>query len=118
MESRDHLDILQHVSDGSIPSRVDSGSGLPLRAVADLVAGGHLAAAHASEGRDPAWLNLTVTPLGRQHLRHLRRLHPPGSMDEVIKRVVPLWLRVILGFLIAVGLLFARDLMAWLGVVQ
>ena len=71
MESRDHLDILQHVSDGSIPSRVDSGSGLPLRAVADLVAGGHLAAAHASEGRDPAWLNLTVTPLGRQHLRHL-----------------------------------------------
>lgn len=116
MESRDHLDILQQVSDGSIPSRVDAGSNLPMMAIADLVAGGYLTAAHALEGRDPAWLNLMVTPQGRQHLRRLRSLHPPRSIDEGFRRMVPLWLRVALGFLIAVSLLFGRELMAWPGI--
>lgn len=118
MESRDHLDVLQQVSDESIPARVDARSGLPLAAVRDLVGGGYLLAARASEGPDPAWLNLTVTPQGRQHLRRLRSLHPPRSIDEGFKRMVPLWVRVGLGFLVAVGALFWREIMAWLGVMQ
>lgn len=118
MESRDHLDVLQQVSDESIPARVDARSGLPLAAVSELVGGGYLAAARVSEGPDPAWLNLTVTPQGRQHLRRLRSLHPARSIDEGFRRMVPLWVRVILGFLIAVGVLFGRELMTWLGILQ
>ena len=32
--------------------------------------------------------------------------------------MVPLWVRVGLGFLGAVGVLFWREIMAWLGVMQ
>ncbi|MFZ7095687.1 hypothetical protein ACOPJQ_07640 [Luteimonas dalianensis] len=118
MDSRDHLEVLQQVFDGSIPARVDERSGLPLAAVGDLVTGGHLAAAQVSKGPDPAWLNLTVTARGRQHLRHLRSLHPPRSVDEGFKRMVPLWLRVALGFLIVVGAMFGHEIRERLGVFQ
>lgn|SRR5690606_20327767 len=118
MESREHLDVLQQAFDESIPARVDARSGLPLAAVSDLVGGGYLAAARVSEGPDPAWLNLTVTPQGRQHLRRLRSLHPPRSLDEGFQRMVPFWLRVVLGVLISVGALFWREILAWLGVMQ
>lgn len=118
MESREHLDVLQQVCDESVPALVDARSGLPLAAVSDLVSGGYLQAARVSEGRDPAWLNLTVTPQGRQHLRRLRELHPARSMEEGFRRMMPLWLRVALGFLLGVGAMFASEIMARLGLMQ
>ena len=111
MDSREHLEVMQLVSDESIPSRVDSGSRVSLAAVTDLVTRGYLEAAHTSGGQDPAYLNLTVTPQGRQHLRRLRSLHPPGSVRETYERAVPLWLRVILGFLVAAGMVYLSDLL-------
>lgn len=109
MDSKDHFVVLQQVSDGSIPARVDAGTGLSLAAVADLVSGGHLAAAQVSAGSEPAFLNLTITPLGRQHLRRLRSLHPPESVRDAFTRMVPPWVRVVLAFLVVAAGLYLSE---------
>jgi hypothetical protein len=107
MESKQHLTVLQEAADGSLPIRIDSTSVVPVAVVAELVSGGYLTAIDASTSDGFAFVNVSITTSGRDHLRHLRRVHPPSTIKELLAAKIPYPVRVLMAIAASVAVSYA-----------
>jgi len=96
MDSKQHLIVLQAAAEGSLPIRIESDAVVPTAVVGDLVSGGYLTAIDASDSEGRVFINASITVSGRDHLRHLRTVHPPGTVKELLAGRIPIVIRVLL----------------------
>lgn len=112
MESTQHLIVLQQAAEGSLPARIDSDRVVSLSATRDLIRNGYIVAKDVSSPEQAAFVNLSITSSGRQHLQHLRKIHPPATPRDWLAGRIPLWLRMLISAAIAIGLLYVSRLIS------
>jgi hypothetical protein len=109
MDSDAHLQILRLAAAGTLPSSIDSGSGVSVQAVQDLISSGYMEAIDTSSLDGTAFLDPRLTIYGREYFRVLEDRAHAASLTGKTRKHLPVMLKWVFGISAALIVAFITN---------